>query len=120
VFEWQAVLAARYLAGRVTLPRVSEQIKWEEDRIAVKGDGVPFTALYPDFEEYFEEIRKLAGEPVERKGRPLPKFEMKWREDFDKAHLKRIAMWKRFNEAARRRIESKSGTLYGKPPRARL
>jgi hypothetical protein len=119
VFEWQAVLVARYLAGRITLPPVSEQIKWEEDRIAYKGDGVPFTALYPDFEEYFEEVRKLAGEPINGKGRPLPKFEKKWREDFDKAHLKRIAMWKRVNEAARKRIESENGILYGEPPPVR-
>ena len=75
VFEWQAVLAARFLAGRITLPPTTEQMKWEEDRIAYKGDGVPFTALYPDFEEYFEEVRKMAGEPKDGKGRRLPKFE---------------------------------------------
>jgi hypothetical protein len=106
VFEWQAVLAARFLAGRITLPSKEKQIQWEEDRIAYKGDGVPFTALYPDFEEYFEEVRKLAGEPKEGKGRPLPKFEKSWREGFDAAHLLRIAMWKRGNEEARARIKA--------------
>lgn len=105
MFEWQAVLAARFLAGHITLPPIEEQIKWEEDRINYKGDGVPFTALYPDFEEYFEEVRKMAGEPQDGKGRPLPKFEKKWREDFDAAHLLRIAMWKRGNEEARERIK---------------
>jgi hypothetical protein len=105
VFEWQAVLAARFLAGRTTLPPLSEQIKWEEDRIAYKGDGVPFTALYPDFEEYFEETRKMAGDPKDGKGRPLPKFEKRWREGFDAGHLKRIDMWKRGNEEARQRIQ---------------
>ena len=110
MFEWQAVLAARFLAGRITLPPISEQIKWEEDRIALKGDGVPFTALYPAFEEYFEEIRKLAGEPTsERKGRPLPKWEKWWREDFDEAHKSRIAMWIRGNEEARERIRKTDG-----------
>lgn len=121
VYEWQAVLCARFLAGRITLPPRSEQIAWEEARVALKGDGVPFTALYPYFEEYFEEIRELAGEPCEievelenghgngdeRKvkrtvGRRLPRFEKGWREDFDRAHLKRIAMWQRENEEARR------------------
>lgn len=63
-----------------------------------------FTALYPDFEEYFEEIRKMAGEPSNGKGRPLPKFEKEWREGFDAGHLKRIDMWKRGNEEARQRI----------------
>lgn len=104
VFEWQSVLAARFLAGHISLPPISEQIKWEEDRIAYKGDGVPFTALYPDFEEYFEEIRKMAGEPRDGKGRSLPKFEKTWKEGFDAGHLKRIDMWKRGNEEARERI----------------
>jgi len=105
VFEWQAVLAARYLAGKITLPPVNEQAQWERDRIAYKGDGPAFTALYPDFEEYFEEVRKLAGEPKEGKGRTLPKWEKGWREVFDQGHEKRIAMWKRENEAARERIK---------------
>lgn len=104
VFEWQAVLVARYLAGRYELPPLEERLKWEEDRIAEKGDGVPFTAIYPKFEEYFEEIRKIAGEPKDGKGRKLPKWERKWREDFDKAHLVRIGMWQRGNERARERI----------------
>jgi hypothetical protein len=104
IFEWQAVLAARFLAGRITLPPLSEQIKWEEDRIAYNGDGVPFTALYPDFEEYFEELRAMAGDPTDGKGRPLPKFCKWWRQGFDSAHLSRIAMWKRGNEEARERI----------------
>lgn len=105
IFEWQAVLAARYLAGRFKLPPLEERSKWEEDRIAEKGDGVPFTAIYPKFEEYFEEVREMAGEPKDGKGRKLPKWEKKWREDFDKAHLVRIAMWQRGNERAKERIE---------------
>jgi cation diffusion facilitator CzcD-associated flavoprotein CzcO len=105
VFEWQAVLAARFLAGRISLPSVEEQRKWEEKRIEYKGDGVPFTALYPDFEDYFEEVRLMAGEPTwDGKGRKLPKFEKEWREGFDRAHLSRIEMWKNGNEEARDRI----------------
>lgn len=66
-----------------------------------KGDGVPFTALYPDFEEYFETVRKLAGEPGEGKpGRRLPKFDRRWVETFEKGHQRRIAMWKEANKAA--------------------
>ena len=106
VFEWQAVLAARYLAGRVELPPIEEQEKWEQDRIRVKGDGVPFTALYPNFEEYFEELRKLAGEPKNgNKGRRLPPFDQRWRENFDAAHLRRIAMWKELNRQAKEKLE---------------
>lgn len=109
VFEWQAVLAARFLAGRITLPPIGDQEKWQEDRIAYKGDGVPFTALYPDFEEYFEDVRIMAGEPKDGKGRRLPKWEKSWRENFDAAHLKRIDMWKRGNEEARKRMRKGKG-----------
>ena len=109
VFEWQAVLAARYLAGRVKLPPIEEQREWERARIREKGDGVPFTALYPEFQEYFEEVRAMAGEPRGRKGRRLPPFDPKWRETFDAAHLKRIAMWKEQN----RKAEEELRDMYG-------
>ncbi|RFU29748.1 hypothetical protein B7463_g6604, partial [Scytalidium lignicola] len=102
VFEWQSVLAARFLAGRIKLPDIKEQEKWEKDRIAYKGEGVPFTALYPDFEEYFETVRKLAGEPTATKpGRRLPKFQKEWIDIFNRGHQKRIKMWDLANKAAR-------------------
>lgn len=96
------MLAARYLAGRIKLPPKAEQYQWEQDRIALKGDGVPFTALYPHFEEYFEDVRKLVEQSCGNGGRTLPKFDRDWRSQFDAAHLKRIAWWKRENERARR------------------
>jgi len=66
---------------------------------------VPFTTLYPDFEEYFEEVRLLAGESEDGvPGRRLPKFEKWWRRDFDKGHVLRIEMWKRENEESRRKL----------------
>lgn len=115
VYEWQSVLAARYLAGRIKLPSVEEQKKWEDDRIAYKGDGVPFTAIYPDFEIYFETVRKLAGEPTsDGKGRKLPAFDRKWVEDFQKGHKRRIKWWQEQNKEAREREASQA------PIRARL
>ncbi|KAL7952366.1 hypothetical protein V8C34DRAFT_323631 [Trichoderma compactum] len=62
VFEWQAVLAARLLAGRATLPPVDEMRRWESERIRVRGDGVKFTLIFPNFEDYFETLRELARE----------------------------------------------------------
>lgn len=102
VFEWQAVLAARYLASRLTLPAISTQRAWEEARIAERGDGVKFTALYPQFEDYFEEVRRLTEEHGEEGivGRRLPKWQKAWREEFDAAHLLRIEMWKSRNREA--------------------
>ena len=104
VFEWQAVAAARVLAGKATLPPLSAQKKWEEDRIAKKGDAAGFLMVYPDFELYFEQLRTLAGEPAEGEpGRRLPPFEKVWPETFAAGHQRRIRMWKRANEAAKAR-----------------
>lgn len=91
-------------AGRAQLPPIEEQKKWETERIAYKGDGVPFTALAPDFEEYFELVRSMAGEPAEgQPGRRLPKFDLEWVKTFKSGHQRRIAMWERFNRAAARK-----------------
>ncbi|CAG7958203.1 unnamed protein product [Penicillium salamii] len=101
VFEWQAVAAARVLAGKVSLPSVAEQEKWETDRIAEKTDGPAFTVLNPDFEAYFETLRALAGEPKDGTGRRLPQFEQKWLDDFNEGAERRKQMWRKSNAAAR-------------------
>lgn len=112
VFEWQAVLAARILADRATLPPLEEQQQWEKDRIAKKGDGPGFTLIFPDFEEYFETVRKLAGEPKDGKGRSLPPFDKEWFEVFMAGHERRKKWWREENERARlREVEA---------PRSRL
>lgn len=102
VFEWQSVLAARLLAGRATLPSLDEMRKWEEERVKARGDGVKFTLLFPDFEDYFETVRRLAGEGEEGKGRKLPKFRREWVRAFLDGHERRKAFWKRVNEATKR------------------
>ncbi|KAL2865878.1 uncharacterized protein BJX67DRAFT_157698 [Aspergillus lucknowensis] len=102
VFEWQAVAAARVLAGKARLPPLAEQRRWESDRIAAKGDAAGFLMIYPDFETYFEQLRDLAGDPAEGEpGRRLPPFNRAWPEDFSAGHQRRIRMWRRVNEAAR-------------------
>ncbi|KAI8666394.1 hypothetical protein NCS57_00864000 [Fusarium keratoplasticum] len=101
VFEWQAVYAARLLAGRGTLPDAEERQRWEEERIKQRGDGAKFALIFPDFEDYFEKIRELAGEGAEGVGRKLPKFKREWFRAFLEGHELRKNMWKRLNEAAR-------------------
>lgn len=102
IFEWQAVLAARILAGRVTLPSVQEMRDWETQRIRARGDGPKFSLVFPDFEDYFEDIRKLAGEPLPNGvGRRLPKFKREWMRSFMDGHERRKQMWKRLNAQAR-------------------
>ncbi|KAF2112709.1 hypothetical protein BDV96DRAFT_664368 [Lophiotrema nucula] len=103
IFEWQAVLAARILSGRATLPPIEEQQKWERDRIAKKGDGAAFSLVFPDFEEYFETVRKLAGElPEDDVGRGLPPFNKEWLETFMAGHEIRKKWWREQNEQARK------------------
>ena len=88
IFEWQAVLAARVLSGRATLPPLEIQQRWEKERIIGKGDGAAFIMVWPDFEEYFETLRELAGEPKkDESGRRLPIFDREWVEVFMQALL---------------------------------
>ncbi|KAF1843484.1 FAD/NAD(P)-binding domain-containing protein [Cucurbitaria berberidis CBS 394.84] len=113
VFEWQAVLAARVLAGRANLPPLEEQQRWELERIKKRGDGVPFTMVFPDFEDYFETVRKLAGEPRQgQPGRRLPPFDKSWLEAFMSGHERRKKWWRAENAKARE--------LLGDAPRPRL
>ncbi|KAK1654090.1 hypothetical protein BDP81DRAFT_457102 [Colletotrichum phormii] len=89
VFEWQAVAAARVFAGHGKLPPRLEQEKWEKDRLVYKGDGVPFFTLVPDFEQYFDALRTIAGEP----------FDPKWLEAFSEVLDARIKWWKETKKA---------------------
>ena len=112
VYEWQSVLAARVLAGRAKLPPIGEQKAWEVERMEQKGDGVAFTALWPKFEEYFETVRALAGEPGQgRPGRRLPRFDPDWVRIFIEGHQRKIDMWEKANSEARRRREKAAAKL---------
>ncbi|KAH7329607.1 thiol-specific monooxygenase [Stachybotrys elegans] len=94
IFEWQAVTAARVLAGRSSLPSRQEMEEWERERLSTKGDGPPFWTLMPDFETHFEAYRKIAGEPEPgTTGRVLPKYDEKWAEEFWKLIDARIQWW---------------------------
>lgn len=68
--------------------------------------------VFPDFEEYFETVRRLVGEPEGGiVGRPLPKFDSKWFEVFMEGHERRKKWWREQNERARLELAT---------PRARL
>jgi hypothetical protein len=66
------------------------------------GDGTAFTLIYPDFEEYFEELRRMAGE--EGPGRRLPPFHKKWVEVFMAGHERRKKRWREENQRARAKV----------------
>ncbi|EXJ89610.1 hypothetical protein A1O3_02677 [Capronia epimyces CBS 606.96] len=95
VFEWQAVVVARFLAGRITLPSREVQKKWETDRLAKRGDGQPFFKVAPDFEEYFEDLRKLAGDPAPgTPGRRLIRWNPAWLGIAEQTMQERIEKWR--------------------------
>ncbi|KAI2629962.1 FAD/NAD(P)-binding domain-containing protein [Hypoxylon sp. NC1633] len=106
IFEWQAVLAARVLAGRATLPSVEEQQRWEAERIKARGDGPKFTLVFPEFQDYFETVRKLAGPGHNGHGRQLPPYRGEWFDAFMNGHERRKRMWRRFNEEAARDMQA--------------
>ncbi|KAK3346497.1 hypothetical protein B0T25DRAFT_520898 [Lasiosphaeria hispida] len=109
VFEWQAVLAARILAGRATLPPTDEMKAWETSRMRERGDGAKFMLIFPDFEEYFEELRLLAGEGEKGLGRKLPVFDKQWMRTFLAGHELRKGMWLRLNAQARAEEATENG-----------
>ncbi|KAF6803374.1 dimethylaniline monooxygenase [Colletotrichum sojae] len=80
VYEYQAVAVARYFAGRGGgLPPAREQDEWEVARLRYKGPSSQFHEIKPDFGEYFEFLRNVAGEPAEgTEGYELPAWEDGW------------------------------------------
>jgi len=56
--------------------------------------------VYPDFEDYFETLRALAGEGEPGVGRKLPPFRREWFRAFMEGHERRKEMWRRINAAA--------------------
>ncbi|KAJ4338373.1 hypothetical protein N0V95_008071 [Ascochyta clinopodiicola] len=78
-YEYQAVAVARVLAGRGTLPSSAEQKRWEEDRVKRLGPTHIFHTIAPDFEEYFNALRAIAGPAAEgTEAYELPKWEDEW------------------------------------------
>lgn len=112
VFEWQAVAVARYFAGRATLPPRPDMEQWEKDRISVAGDGLGFFNIVPDYEEYFEGLRSIAGDPVRGStGRTLPRFEKWWEDEFQKVVKARVGWWEREMSRAARDAEGRGKSV---------
>ncbi|KAH7114439.1 putative dimethylaniline monooxygenase [Dendryphion nanum] len=101
IFEWQAVAAARVLAGRAALPSREEMEAWEQRRVEDRGDTGAFWALMPDFENYFEGLRAIAGEPEQgTSARILPKYDPAWEESYWQFINFRIERWQKNAEEA--------------------
>ncbi|RDW70983.1 putative dimethylaniline monooxygenase [Coleophoma cylindrospora] len=82
IYEYQAVAVARYFAGRTSLPSVEQQQDWEKKRLAYKGPSTLFHEIAPDFKDYFNLIRDLAGPPAEESDAyKLPAWQDSWPEE---------------------------------------
>lgn len=105
IFEWQAVAAARVLAGRANLPSLDDMNQWEALRLAERGDGPAFWTLVPEFERYYEDLRRIAGDPAPGSGgRLLPRYDSDWGRWFWRFVEYRVDHWQK--EAAVARVEA--------------
>ncbi|KAK2025932.1 dimethylaniline monooxygenase [Colletotrichum zoysiae] len=80
VYEYQAVAVARYFANRGGgLPSPREQDEWEVKRLQYKGPTSQFHEIKPDFKEYFDFLRQVAGEPAPgTEAYELPAWQDEW------------------------------------------
>ena len=103
VYEWQAVAVARRLAGRgKSLPSVAEQLEWERQRVAEKRGGKDYYSIAPNYADFFELLRDIAGEPAEgTTGRLLPKFDPEWLKIWIGMTATKIGGWRRKRSQAK-------------------
>jgi hypothetical protein len=97
------VAIARHLAGRArALPSKQEQKDWENRRVAQHHGGKAYYSIAPDFKEFFEFLRDIAG-PVApgTTGLELPVFDDRWLDIWAGMVAPKIDAWAR----ARRRAE---------------
>ncbi|KAK0658084.1 hypothetical protein B0T16DRAFT_319655 [Cercophora newfieldiana] len=116
VYEWQAVAVARHLAGRArALPPRSEQQAWEARRVALKGGGKAYYSIAPDYKEFFEFLREIAGDPEQgTTGRVLPKFNPEWLKTWAGMVTPKILGFEKSRREAEEAIEEAGGQVRAK------
>ncbi|GKT40567.1 thiol-specific monooxygenase [Colletotrichum spaethianum] len=109
VYEYQAVAVARYFANRGgELPSPREQDEWEVKRLQYKGPTSQFHEIKPDFKEYFDFLRSVAGKPAPgTDAYELPAWEDEWALlGFGVLALKQ-KWWKELKEKEQKAIQAK-------------
>lgn len=100
---------ARYLAGRAkALPSLTDQLEWERARVAEKKGGKNYYSIAPNYKEFFELLRGIAGDPVANTtSRVLEPFRDDWMELWQGMVSHKIEGWRR----KRRRAEEELGIV---------
>ena len=103
---------ARHLAGRAKpLPSITEQLEWERRRVAEKVGGKDYYSIAPNYEEFFEFLRGIAGEPAPgTTGLSLPAFDTEWLKVWAGMVDTKIGGWQR----KRKRVEALKGAVKAK------
>lgn len=94
-FEYQAILAARYLSSRVSLPSRKEQLLWAEKRLQEKGERRAYHTIGAfDALEYMRTLTALGAlkgqEPV---GREFPEISEQEIQEYAEAGAKLKENW---------------------------
>jgi hypothetical protein len=80
---------------------VPEQLEWERKRVAEKKGGKDYYSIAPDYGDFFEFLRDIAGEPAPgTTGRQLPPFDPKWLDIWAEMPLVKLQGWERKRKAA--------------------
>lgn len=94
VFEFQAVLVARYLAGRITLPTREEQTKWRNERYEEKGATRAYHTIGVDdaiaFMAELSRLGELQEQPI---GRKFPEFSPQDRDKHQEGRQKLLKLF---------------------------
>jgi hypothetical protein len=93
---------ARHLAGRARpLPHIAEQLEWERSRVAEKKGGKDYYSIAPNYGDFFELLRAIAGEPLEgTTGRKLEPFRKEWMVLWQGMVSHKIEGWRRKRKRA--------------------
>jgi hypothetical protein len=93
------------------LPSIPEQLEWERKRVAEKVGGKNYYSIAPNYGDFFELLRDIAGEPAPgTTGRKLPPFDSNWLKLWTGMTTVKIQGWQR----KRKRAEEAEGRIKAK------
>lgn len=95
VFEYQAIAAARFLAGRSQdLPGEDEQRAWEQRVLVQKGDSDRFHEIKPDYAPYYAWLTAFAKpKPGQKEMYAVQEFDEAWVENDQSVLWLKVKYW---------------------------